>query len=328
MLSFNFESSRAERSGSGNALMPYFYDKEPSDPSTYDYTFACVGDTQTLVKYYPEEVHCIYDCILENADEMKIARVIGLGDMTDDNTDDQWQTVSEQVFRLDGKIPYTVIRGNHDHYARTPEAEATKELMFGNYFDNATYRSQYDGSYDGTPANVYKRFEVCGIPYLLLCLDYGPDDDVLDWAGNVADSYPQDNVIVVTHAFLFHDGTTIDGQDICPPTCDGGSNDCDAMWDKFVSKHANIVLVLCGHDPSDEIVVSKMTGDAGNTVTCCLINPQHTDRYNRASGLVAFLHFSDGGRRITVENYSTVQGKYYKTHNEITVTGVDVLSYR
>ncbi|MDO4845914.1 MAG: metallophosphoesterase, partial [Oscillospiraceae bacterium] len=326
LLSYDFEQSRTDRSAYHNDMQPYFYSKDFLPSEEYDYTFACIGDTQSMVKKHPDQLHHIYDFILSHAEDMKIARAIGLGDMTEDNTADQWELVSQQVFRLDNVLPYTVIRGNHDHFARTPEAEATKEAMFGYYFDNDTYRKQYDGSFDGGPTNTYTRFTVQGIPYLLLCLDYGPDDDVLNWASGIAEQYPSDNVIVATHAFLFHDGTTIDEHDICPPKGEQGFNNCDEMWDKFVSKHENIVLVLCGHDPSNEIVVSKMTGDHGNTVTSLLINPQHTDFYDRASGLVALLHFKDGGRTVTVENFSTVEGKFYKTDNEITVTGLHLVA--
>ena len=327
MLSFDFEESDEDRSAAKNVLVPYYYDKDFDDPESYDYTFACIGDTQSLVKLNPDKVHCIYDFILDNLERLKIERVIGLGDMTEDNIDEQWEIISSEVYRLDGKVPYTVVRGNHDHYARTEDAVATKELMFGKYFDNETYGKQYDGSYDGTPHHTYKRFTVCGVPYLLLCLDYGPDDDVLEWASGIVEQYPDDNVIIATHAFLFHDGTTIDENDICPPRCDEGFNNCDEMWDKFVSKHKNIVLVLCGHDPSNEVVVSQMTGENGNVVTCCLINPQHTDYYNRASGLVALLHFSNNGKTVSIEYFSTVENKFFKTDNEILIENIASVTY-
>lgn len=322
MASYDFEQSQEDRSQNGNHVMPYFYEKPFLSPDSYDYTFACVGDTQSVVKLYPDQLHILYDFILDHVDDMKIARVIGLGDITEDNTADQWELASQQIFRMDGVVPYTVVRGNHDLVARTEEAEPTRTLMFGYYFDNDTYRSQFDGSYEGGVENVYKRFTVCGIPYLILCLDYGPDDDVLAWANDVCDQFPEDNVIISTHAFLFHDGTTLDAHDICPPSHGVGFNDCDVMWDRFVSLHENIVLVVCGHDPSEDIVVTKMTGVHGNAVTCCLINPQYTDFYQQASGLIALLHFSNGGRTITIENYSTIQRKFYKTDNEIVIENV------
>ena len=326
MLSYNFEESEEDQGPYHNNLSPYFYDGTFLDPSEYDYTFACVGDTQTMVKLYPDQFPLIYDFILDHVSDMKIERVIGLGDITDDNTDEQWTLAQEQIFRMDGVVPYTVIRGNHDHYARTEEAVATKELMFGNYFDNETYRRQIDGSYDGGVENTYKRFTVGQIPYLILCLDYGVDADVLDWAASVVEQYPNDNVIISTHAFLFHDGTTLDENDLVPPTSEGFPMNCDETWDRFVSQYENIVLVLCGHDPCNEIVVSKMTGVHGNTVTCFLIDPQYTDYYDRPSGQVALLHFKDGGRTIMVENYSTVEGKFYKTDNQLTIENVNVLT--
>ena len=159
-----------------------------------------------------------------------------------------------------------------------------------------------------------------------MSLDYGPDDDVLEWASSVVEQYPNDNVIISTHCFLFHNGTTLDDTEICPPSHGVGFNDGDDMWDKFISRYSNIVMVLCGHDPSNEIVVSKMEGENGNTVTCCLINPQHTDFYDRVTGMVALLHFKDGGRTMIIENYSTVLGKFYKTDNEITVSDIDLVT--
>ena len=322
MVSYDFTQSQQDRSQNGNDLMPYLYERDFLSSDSYDYTFACIGDTQSVVKEYPDALHKIYDFILDHVDDMKIKFAIGLGDITEDNTADQWELTSEQIYRMDGVVPYTVVRGNHDLVARTPEAEATRTLMFGYYFDNDVYRRQFDDSYEGGVTNVYKRFTVCGIPYLLLSLDYGPDDDVLAWANDVCEQFPDDNVIISTHAFLFHDGTTLDAEDICPPSHGVGVNDCDVMWDEFVSLHENIVLVLCGHDPSNNIVVSKMTGVHGNTVTCCLIDPQHTDYYIQGIGLVTLLHFSNGGRTITIENYSTIQEKFYKTDNEIVIENV------
>lgn len=320
MLSYDFEQSQTDQGPLHNAIHPYFEEREFLSPDSYDYTFACVGDTQSLVKKYPEELHCIYDFLLDHVDDMKINRVIGLGDMTEDNTPEQWELVSEQVYRLDGVVPYTVIRGNHDHFARTEEAVATKELMFGYYFDNDTYRQQFDGSYEDGVANTYTRFTVCGVPYLLLNLDYCPNDDILAWASGVCAQYPTDNVILATHGFLLQDGSLIDETDsVCV-------NTCKQMWEKFVSGQENIVLVLCGHDPSCDIVVSKMTGTHGNTVTCCLIDPQHIDFYEQAAGLVTLLHFSNGGRTISIENYSTVQGKFYKSSNEIIIEDVASVS--
>ena len=92
------------------------------------------------------------------------------------------------------------------------------------------------------------------------------------------------------------------------------------MWDKFVKQHENIVLVMSGHDPCENIVVSQRNGEKGNLVTEMLIDPQGIDNDVRPTGMVAMLYFSEDGRTVSYEWYSTIQEKYYKASNMDTIT--------
>ena len=83
------------------------------------------------------------------------------------------------------------------------------------------------------------------------------------------------------------------------------------MWDKLVSKYENIVLVLSGHDPCDNVIATQTAGVNGNVVTQMLIDPQGVDSSLGATGMVAMLYFSNDGRTLTVEQYSTVRDEYY-----------------
>ena len=86
-----------------------------------------------------------------------------------------------------------------------------------------------------------------------------------------------------------------------------------------ISKHSNISLVLCGHDPSSDVVHATMTGDHGNKITCLLIDPQDVDKFIYPTGMVALLHFSNNGQRIDFEYYSTIQKKFYKSTNQFSI---------
>ena len=93
------------------------------------------------------------------------------------------------------------------------------------------------------------------------------------------------------------------------------------IWEKLVRKHENIVMVLCGHDSSAQVGYGTMTGDHGNTVTHLLLNGQGVeDSQEGNSGFVATLYFSEDGKDVTVEYYSTLRKAYFLTENQFSFT--------
>ena len=149
---------------------------------------------------------------------------------------------------------------------------------------------------------------------------------MLNWASGIIEAHADYNVIITTHAYLFRDGTTLDKNDVCPPTSYGSDkNNGDDMWNELISKHENIVLVLSGHDPDPNVVCVQTRGDNGNVVTQILTDHQYVDRdlHNAGmdtTGMVTILHFSEDGSRVFVECYSTVYGMYYGVGNQFEIT--------
>ena len=234
---------------------------------------------------------------------------MGLGDITEKSAFNEWEIASAQIKRLNGVVPYSVVRGNHDY-----ASDFTKNFPMGEYEDIVS------GAYNDNMLNTYTRFNVGETKYLVMTLDYGASDEVLKWASAVAKFYADHNVIVTTHAYLYRDGTTLDQNEVCPPATTGGYNNGDHMWDKFIKNHENIVLVLSGHDPCDNVVVSRAEGVNGNVVTQMLIDPQGIDKVHGSTGMVCMLYFSEDGRDVTVEYYSTIKEQYYLTNNQFTMT--------
>jgi hypothetical protein len=284
----------------------WFSDKEAV--SNYAYTFAVVGDTQIVCEQSPSNFHKIYDYILDNQKSKNIQFVFGLGDITNNSTSAEWNTATQNIFRLDGKIPYSVVRGNHD-----ATSQFRKYLPLSHYADSGIV------SYDGTTMlNTYQMLKVGNIDYLIFALDFGAADAILEWASGIIAEHPYHNVIITTHAYLYRDGTTLDQSEVCPPATNGGKNNGDHMWDKLVKKHENIVMVISGHDPCDNIVVTHTEGEKGNTVAQLLIDPQGVDANQGSTGLVALLHFSADGKKVQVEYYSTIKEQYFLTENQFT----------
>ena len=280
----------------------YFSDKEPV--TDYAYSFAVVGDTQILNRDYPDYYAGIYDWLVENASAKNMKFVFGLGDITDLDSTAEWARAKANLAKLDGLVPYSIVRGNHDSAAKL---EAT--------FPYADYADVLGGSYDGTIVNTWRELVVGDIKYLIFTLDYGPSDDVLAWAEDIIEANPTHNVIITTHAYLYRDGTTIDDGDVYPPSATGGYNDGDDMWEKLIKKHENIVMVMSGHDPCDQVVMTQTAGDNGNVVTQFLIDPQGVDA-TEAAGLVAIMYFSEDGKNVQLEYYSTVKEQYFLRENQ------------
>ena len=289
---------------------------QPS-PTDYAYSFAVVGDTQNITDRYKDKLGLVYDWILDNAEEKNTKFVFGLGDITENSNDEEWTLAMEAIKQMDGRLPYSLVRGNHDYPS-----------YYKKYVSYNDYKDVIAGSYDNTMLNTYQELIISeDIRYLIFSLDFGPSDKVLAWAGDVIADHPYHNVIITTHAYLFKDGTTLDDDDHLPPSKNGGYNDGDDMWDKLVSVYDNIVLVMSGHIIADRIVMTQTKAYNGNTVTQMLIDPEEDDINYGGVGAVAMLYFSEDGRNVTVEYYSTLKEKYFMSENQFTMT-LDAVKYK
>ena len=301
----------------------------------YAYSLAIIGDTQTVTDQNPELLKTIYQWIIDNKDSKNIQYVLGLGDITEYGVDaghtnytesksnQQWADAKAAITMMDGILPYSLIRGDgHDGIE-----------MFNKYFgSHDPYLENITGYYEeGRIDNVYHTFKIGEVDYLLLCLDHGTKDDVLVWANEIVSSYPNHRVIVTTHQYLQSDGTLCESWESGNATAyDPNNNAADELWDKFLSKHANISMVICGHSDVNGVLVTKKTALHGNEVTQILINPQGMDAeyYHGSKGMVAMLYFSADGQSVQVEYYSTIKGTYYPCDDFTVSYGTDSHDYK
>ena len=291
----------------------WFAEKEPV--TDFAYSMAVIGDTQIVSQDAPENMAKIYEYILNNVDSKNIKFVMGLGDITDDSRESEWENDVAQIKRMDGIVPYSLVKGNHD----LPQD-------FNKYIYYEDYKDIIAGAYEaGSMLNTYHTFTVGDIQYMVMCLDFGAKDDVIEWANEVIEAHPYHNVIITTHAYMFRDGNLLNSTHGDAPsnwnTGDEAYNDGDEMWEKLIKKHKNIVLVLSGHIDSETIVMRQDEGDNGNTVTQMLINPQYVDRdyiSEGCVGMVAMFYFSEDGKTVQVEYYSTIQEQYLREDNQFT----------
>ncbi len=273
-----------------------------------DYSFALVGDTQIVNRYYADRLPLIYDWILDNKESKNIQYVMGLGDITDADAAREWTDAAREHAKLDGVIPYSLVRGNHDSFEK-----------FNATFDTAPYNESFDGKYGEGVADTWREVTVNGMQYLIFALDIGASDEVLAWASDVIEEHPYHNVIVTTHVYLNSDGHPVPSTHndrASKYSVHDNPNEAEEIWDKFISKHENIVLVISGHISSNVVVATQREGDHGNVVTELLVDPQGLDKNIGGTGMVTLLHFSDQGKRVQVETVSTANGLHYMPYNQ------------
>lgn len=307
-----------DESSNSNYLNPYttFFYNETEDIDRA-YSFAVVGDTQSMASSYSGELGTIYDWILENQQSKNIQHVFGLGDIVDNDTsENQWNIAVNAINKMNGKISYSLVRGNHD----------SNESM-NKYFANEAYMSQIDGFYkEGDVNNVYQKFEIGETKYLFMTLEYLADnaeagsnpgqslspeeqDDIIAWAKGVIDANPDYKVIISTHYYINENGSIAEVNDI---------------ESEIVAKCPNVFLVLGGHISSDNIVQGTTNTYEANgesyKVTSLLVDPQGSDLSYNGLGMVAMLYFSADGKTMEVEYYSTVRDQYFLRDNQFVIS--------
>ncbi len=311
-------TSFRDLSGNGNTVEVYTRRLEWSTDNTQpkDYSIVVIPDQQVLSGHYPEYLDDIYRWIAENAEEENIKFAINLGDITDYNSEEEWLLSLEALELIQGVVPYSFVPGNHEYfipgsYKYTDYGYRNLTEMnkyFGNIYDK---QSEFGGSYDGGVENTWHEFEAYGHKYLVLALEYYPRDSVLAWASEVIEAHSYHQVIVSTHSYMLADGTrnvTVkdgfvyeDGQE--------QPNSGKQMWDEFLSQHENIIMSLCGHISTDDVVPRIDEGVKGNQVLQMLIDGQDLDHYYRGGGFLALMRFDANGENMELTYFSPYRGE-------------------
>jgi hypothetical protein len=287
------------------------------DEYEYEYALAFLPDIQYMTQSYPGSLQIMIDYLVEKGKTKNIQYVLGLGDITNSNTATEWSTILHQTNRLNGYLPYALTPGNHDGIN-----SGGKEVLDNIYAKKTGHYYQLVEKNGGffnkdSVRNTYHTFTVGEIDYLVIALDFGATDDILTWAGELLNSHPNHRAILLTHGYLNSDGTTLDSNDYASPdTYVRSLNSGEDIWEKLVSKHENIAMIVSGHMHHDTIVVTPREGDAGNTVYQILMDPQSTCKKLGGLGAIGMMYFTADGNHAKVEYYSTVFDKYFAESNK------------
>jgi len=266
-------------------------------------TLAVLPDTERYSDDYPHYFEAQTKWIAENHGRRSIAYVLHLGDITQHNAPAEW-TVARKCFRmLDGRVPYALALGNHDYDDNAPKRDTTR---LTEYFPLAAIRRwptfggvQKEGKLD----NSYHVLSIGGRGWIILSLECGPRDEVVDWANKVLSRHSERWAILVTHAYLYRNNTRYDhtkGPQRASPH--GWGNDGEELWQKLVRRHGNMMIVLSGHVSTGGLGYLASEADYGNTVHQMMVDYEKMRGGGQA--YMRLLEFLPDGKTVQVRTYS------------------------
>lgn len=280
------------------------------------WTLALLPDTQVYSVRYPGLYSAQTAWLRAHAEERNIKYALHLGDITDNNTETEWQRAAESMKLLEGHLPYVIVGGNHDY---GPSGDAsTRDTFLNQYFsfDETSAREGFGGAYEqGKLDNTYHLFEAGGQKWIVVALEWAPRDEVVAWANQVMAKHADRKGILVTHAYMFSNSRRYDHTDKTSPNhwnphnyrTPGSKNDGQQLWDKLVRKH-NFVFTFNGHVLNDGTGYRADKNDAGNYVHQMLANYQM--RELGGEGYFRLLEFTPDGNTVNVLTYSPLYDRY------------------
>jgi hypothetical protein len=269
-------------------------------------TVVVLPDTQYYSSSHPDIFAAQTRWIVEQKPARNVAAVLHVGDLVDGPGDPAQWTVANSSMRLLDKalVPYVIVPGNHD-------TDNNRGGPIDNYFAPTTMPWITGTMTAGQIENNYALVDIGPQKWLVMGLEFGPRDTVLTWADGVLKAYPALPTIIVTHAYLYGDGTRYNyalygsAQAWYPRyylfTPNEGINDGEDIWQKLIVPNPNVRLVFCGHD-NGAARLTSLRAD-GSPVHQMLSDYQWADSLG-GSGYLRVLEFDYGKKEIRVQTYS------------------------
>ena len=309
-LLFNapLEEDFADVSGNGNDLQPnvagLVLESQTHEPGSY--SMVVIPDPQILNHYNPDLMLQMYQWIADNRETENIQMVMCVGDMIDNcGNITQWETAKAAWELLPSDLPFIVSPGNHDYDTNSgwDKGYGVREqlTLMNQYFPRSIYENYPTeiGFFDEVNSvNQWQAFCVNGNNYLVIALEYVPQDDVIAWANQVVEAHPNHQVIMVTHSYLGSYGNVTRTK----------------LWNNFLSRHENIIMDFSGHVSHTDLVHRTDKGVNGNDVHQVLIDAQLED-VSGQYGMVGILRFNADGTVCDVSYYSTLKDQYEARSN-------------
>ncbi|WER18357.1 Ig-like domain-containing protein [Agrobacterium fabrum] len=320
------------------------------------YTIAVFPDTQDYTSNDGIK-HLFGDMtqwLVDNRQNHSIVFMSHVGDITQNNKSSEWDIAEAALRKLDGKLPYALLPGNHDQGTYGNAANHSSDQLdsrFSAEKQAATNAGVFGGAYDQEKTaarNTYSTFTAPdGTKWLSISLEFGPRDDVIRWAGDVIEKFPDHRVMLATHSLtsyatrqdnlalpLYDEGA---GYDYGMRTDQRGANDGEYVARALLARYPNIVMTFSGHIFGDGAETDITYNQYGEPVFQFLVNYQNgvsreitgngieSRGNNGGNGAIRLITIDPDNNRITTETYFTAFDDYldgYRTKPELDRDGL------
>jgi hypothetical protein len=295
-------------------------------------TLAVLPDTQYYAscasRYFRDQV----GWVAAEKTRRNVALAVTLGDLTDHNTPEEWRFIRDGLRPVENALPFVLVTGNHDHGrgGTTLDRSSLLQRIFPQA-PGAAHTALAESLKPGDIENAYYRVRLARVTLGVLALEWSPRAATVAWANGVLERYPSDRAVIVTHAYLYDDGTRYDWQtkgklqEWNPlaygtgkgvpekrarpePLAPDAAYDGEMLWRDLASRHAGVFLVLSGHVLGAGTGVLTSRGEHGNLVQQVLVNFQMLK--DGGLGYLRLLELLPDGKTLRMKTFSPTLGVF------------------
>ncbi|HCN76708.1 MAG TPA: serine/threonine protein phosphatase [Verrucomicrobiales bacterium] len=304
------------------------------------FTLVVIPDTQSYAgkgcKATPDSTDSVTNSNLEaqvqwitaNREAQNIVFVTHVGDIVDQNNDEQWSVAKRHLDQLRGVAPFALTVGNHDMTSNGDARLFQRHFPAASFADQPWYLESYrhdrrDQHVSADNVNSAQVFSAGGLDFLHMSLECNAPDDVLAWADAVLRRHPERLAIITTHMDL--------GIENKPATTEGYIHDPKGrmrwtkihgergnsgawMWGKLYRKHANLRFILCGDQSRVTALRREDRADDGHVIHSLLSDYM-------SQPVLRLMRFLPAEQRVDVLTYEVGRGFLVESALHVPETG-------
>lgn len=292
--------------------------------SAAKFEFILMPDLQGMTAFFPDKLKTMFQWVAANKAAENIQAVLTVGDLTQTATAAEYLLMDTVFDYLDPlNTPYLPVIGNHDYDGdafiggfRPPATEFNSQLGPS----RLSAKSWYGGNLSNSHENYYIKFDIGNYKFLVLALEFLPRDASIAWAEGIIAANSDRKVIVSTHGYITgwsERSTDTSAHSVNHYGVVGNAG--QALWDKLIKNHENIIMVVGGHFvngtvPSGFVHRMSDVGVKGNVVHQVFINYQKDSTggpiVDNGQGWLMKMRFEPAKDKVYTSLYSPYLNQY------------------
>lgn len=241
----------------------------------------------------------IFDCVLHT------------GDITNSNSSSSYLRFHKATSSLCSSIPYFSPIGDHDYqWGENGIINDRNNTLFSNYIDFPSTTERIIAYFEeGKMENVVYKNEIQGKRIDIMCLEFGPRKEVVEWANTYLKDHSNTKFILLNHEYLESGGEIRTRNLKCVSRLRNTTYiKPKELWDKLIFPNDNVLFVLCGHVGS-LYAVTFTENETGRRVPQIEHNIQGTNY--RYDNWLMLLEFPENSMQANVGIVNARTGQFY-----------------